>query len=60
MDAKQERINQITKERKRLFLSATRLYAVSFKIHDKAAAMINEALKLGEEAQELINEADNV
>ena len=57
MEAKQERINQITKERKRLFLSATKLYAVSFKIHDKAAdhidalgdpmsaVMIREAIK---------------
>ena len=60
MDAKQKRIEQITKERKRLFLSATKLYAVSFKIHDKAAAMINEALKLGEEAQALIEDMKNV
>ena len=60
MEAKQERIEQITKERMRLFLSATKLYTISFKVHDKAASMINEALKLGEEAQELINEADNV
>lgn len=60
MDAKQERIEQITKERKQLFLSATKLYAVSFRIHDKAAEKINEALKLGEEAQALIEDMKNV
>ena len=60
MEAKQERIEQITKERKRLFLSATKLYAISFRIPDKAAAMLDESQKLSDEAHALIEEMKNV
>ena len=60
MDAKLERIEQIKKERKRLFLSATKLYAISFRVHDKAAAMLDESHRLGEEAHAIIEGMKNV